>query len=203
MRFNAAIWGVSIMALALAGCAKREAISEEELQRPVEVEPVVPDVIEDEAAPDAGDGTAKTDENAAEDGAEDGAQDAASADGPVLEPVTFAEIVDVVQPGLGCSFINGDDESLLFATGEDGPSKPIQAAVKINGTMVPLIGRGGYSALEKGTTLSSEALEITVDRAEGEGEKVGVETLQWTATMTVSQDEGGAKSYEGRYSCGA
>ena len=199
MRFNAAIWGVGIMALALAGCAKREAISEEELQRPVEVEPVVPDVIEAEAAPDAGDGAAET----GEDGSEDGAQDAASADGPVLEPVTFAEIVDVVQPGLGCSFINGDDESLLFATGEDGPSKPIQAAVKINGTMVPLIGRGGYSALEEGPTLSSEALEIRVDRAKGEGEKVGVETLQWTATMTVSQDEGGAKSYEGRYSCGA
>jgi hypothetical protein len=199
MRFNAAIWGVGIMALALAGCAKREAISEEELQRPVEVEPVVPDVIEAEAAPDADDGAAATGEAVAE----DGAQDAASADGPVLEPVTFAEIVDVVQPGLGCSFINGDDESLLFATGEDGPSKPIQAAVKINGTMVPLIGRGGYSALEEGTTLSSEALEIRVDRAKGEGEKVGVETLQWTATMTVSQDEGGAKSYEGRYSCGA
>lgn len=191
MRFNAAIWGVGIMALALAGCAKREAISEEELQRPVELEPVVPEVIENQAAPDADDGTAATNENTA------------SADGPELEPVTFAEIVDVVQPGLGCSFINGNDESLLFATGEDGPSKLIQAAVKINGTMVPLIGRGGYAALEEGTTLSSEALEITIDRAKGEGEKVGVETLQWTATMTISQDEGGTKSYEGRYNCGA
>jgi hypothetical protein len=199
MRFNAAIWGVGIMALALAGCAKREAISEEELQRPVEVEPVVPEVIDEEAAPDAGDGA-----QAADDAPEaDGTPDTANADGPILEPVTFAEIVDVVQPGLGCSFINGDDESLLFATGEDGPSKPIQAAVKIDGTMVPLIGRGGYSALEGGTTLSSEALEISIDRAAGEGEKVGIETLQWTATMIVSQDEGGSKSYEGRYSCGA
>lgn len=200
MRFNAAIWGVGIMALALASCAKREAISEEELQRPVEVEPVTAEVIEDEAAPKAGKDDEETNQQAGEE--TDSAQGSVL-EGPVLEPVTFAEIVDVVQPGLGCSFINSDDESLLFATGEDGPAKPIQAAVKIDGTMIPLIGRGGYSALEAGTKLSSEALDITIDREQGEGKKVGIETLEWSATLTVTQDEGGKNSYEGRYSCGA
>ncbi len=194
MRHNGAILGVAVMALAITGCAEQEAITEAELQRPVEVEPVTTDNLEDDAATDS------TDDATTEDAASDKEDKATEL---VLEPVTFSETLNIVRPGLGCSFIGGDDASLLFATGEDGADQPIQAAVKMNGGIIPLLGRGGYSALEAGPTLTSEALEVTIQRGEGEGEKVGVETMEWPATLTIAQDEGGSASYEGRYSCGA
>jgi len=193
---NMKIFGGLALVLALAGCAEQKQITEEELQRPVEIAPAVPTTVDD--ATDTGLTDSESDSEEA-----DSADADQSANPPELEPITFSEIVDIVEPGLGCSFIVGDDDSLLFATGDDGAESPIQAAVKVRGIMVPLIGRGGYSALEAGTTLTSEALEVTVERSQGEGETVGVETLEWSATMTVVQDEGGSRSYDGRYSCGA
>lgn len=192
MRYNKLVLAPALMAaltaFAVAGCAEREKITAEELERPVEIAPVVAEDVLPQA-----DSALEEPQNG---------QEADTAEVPELEAITFAEIVDIVEPGLGCSFLTGEDNSLLFATGEEGADKPIQAAIKMNGTMVPLIGRGGYSTLEEGTTLSSEALELVIDRAEGEGKKVD-ESQEWDATLTVTQDEGGTKTYEGRYSCGA
>lgn len=167
--------------LVVSACAKQEAITEEELQRLPDVQSVTTPVEEPEPV-------------------EDAAADETAANGLALQAMAFTETDGVVEAGLGCAFISADDEALFYV------DDTANAAVKLNGQVVALKtdGEAGYEAVEQGGSYASEALTVTIDRAEGEGETSGLETTQWPATLNVTQDEGGSRSYEdGRYSCGA
>ncbi|MEM1133673.1 MAG: hypothetical protein AAGH53_12130 [Pseudomonadota bacterium] len=179
----------SVIALALcgtilaSGCARQEPITEEELQRTPET-------------PVADDSATITDETATETAETETDADA----GPDLQAMAFTEAEGVVESGLGCAFISADDEALFFV------DDTANAAVKLNDTVVALKteGEANYEAVEQGGTYATEALSITIDRAEGDGETSALETIEWSATLNVTQDEGGSRSYEGgRYSCGA
>lgn len=127
--------------------------------------------------------------------------------GPQLQPMRFEEFSTVIEPGLGCSFALRDSDAALFvASAGDERSERPQGLVKLRDTLVPLRSdsAGGYQALVGGAGMRSEALSVRVDRAEGDGEQVGIETTRWPATLTVTQDEGGTTVYRpGWYSCGA
>ncbi|WOE76415.1 hypothetical protein [Alterisphingorhabdus coralli] len=179
----------SVIALALcgtilaSGCARQEPITEEELQRT----PETPVVADDTAVVEETEVASETEETGAE-------------AGPALQAMAFTEAEGVVESGLGCAFISADDEALFFV------DDTANAAVKLNDTVVALKteGEANYEAVEQGGTYATEALSITIDRAEGEGETSALETIEWSATLNVTQDEGGSRSYEGgRYSCGA
>lgn len=178
-------------ALLVGACAKQEPITEEELQRlpdlpsPTTDEPDTAPVEDEQAA-------AETEQS--------------EGDGPALQAIALGEADDAVEAGLGCAYINSDNETLFLASAPTETDSAASAAVKLNDTIVALTAEtlGGYGALQQGGVYASEALSVTIERASSEGETVGIETMEWPASLSVSQDEGGTTVYEGgRYSCGA
>ncbi len=124
---------------------------------------------------------------------------------PMLQNMEYQDFSTAIEAGLGCSFQSEPDGgTLLVATADPMTDTKGEAVVKINDTPVILQFEGSdYDALAKGGNFTSEALTVTVKRADGDGKRIGVETTGWSATMRVTQDEGGSNSYEGTYACGA
>ncbi len=129
----------------------------------------------------------------------------ASGPRPMLQNMEYQDFSTAIEAGLGCSFQSEPDGgTLLVATADPMTDKKGEAVVKINDTPVILQFEGSdYDTLAKGGNFTSEALSVTVKRADGDGKRIGVETMGWPATMQVAQDEGGSNSYEGTYACGA
>lgn len=181
-----------IGAISLSACAKQEPITEEELQRTTETLEVASDAPAIPAPP-------ANSETLTESEKPDG-------EGPDLQAMAFIEADGVVEPGLGCSFVTSADETLFFASAPSKANSTAKAAVKIKNAIMPLNaeGLGGYNALEKGGVYSGSGLTLTIERAEGEGETVARESLQWPASLKISIAEGGSSIYEnGRYVCGS
>ena len=124
---------------------------------------------------------------------------------PMLQNMTYGEYSNAIESGLGCSFQSGpNDGILLVATAPDDKMANGEGVVKIKDvpTVLPFGGKG-YGALESGGTFKTDTLTVTITRGAGEGKKVGIETMQWPATLTVKTGAGGENSYKGSYSCGA
>ena len=111
----------------------------------------------------------------------------------------------------GCRFLEQDGEVLLSVGRPDNRSAPGVGVARPNG-----LGRVRLDALQPGEQFIDNGprlavidpentlpdLEVSIAREPGEGEKVGVETMQWPATLTVSAPEGTGPEIAGTWSCG-
>lgn len=105
--------------------------------------------------------------------------DSASLDAPELAPVSRAEIEAELEPGAGCS-LEDDGKLLLVAVEGDAIARP-------NGTLRHFAFDGDLNALWDGGVFTAGAITITVERSEGEGERID-EVTSWPAVATVAEE---------------
>lgn len=125
--------------------------------------------------------------------------------GPLLQPMAYAEFSPLVGAGLGCSFSSDDDRLLFVATAPDDRAARAKGAIKYGGTvgMVSATKPGGYQALRQGGIFAGSDISLNVGRSGVPGQRDGVESTKWPATLTVTELSVGDRSYAGEWSCGA
>lgn len=103
---------------------------------------------------------------------------------------------------LGCSFNVGQD-TLLLAMGFVAAQEPAEAAVKRRDVAVKLIATkaGGYDVIVEGAT-SFATDGLTVEVRTGTQIPTTHEQVEYNATLTARDGEGGERAYEGVWVCG-
>ncbi len=123
-----------------------------------------------------------------------------------VQAMVYDEFSALVPPGLGCVFEGGDAILMVASAPDDRTARP-EAAIKVSGVAVKLTGRatGGYIGMYGGdSAFEGQGYVVEIDRAEGDGTKVGVETTSWPARLTVRRPADGAmRELPGDWSCGA
>lgn len=114
-----------------------------------------------------------------------------------------AVIADSMDNVGGCEFIGTDKRTLLSVGLPDSSTARGFGVARAGGVVVQAQTReGGRAAIEAGPSLAFEGIVLDVAHGGGAGEKVGIETSAWPATLTVSDADGASKDYEGRWACG-
>ena len=104
----------------------------------------------------------------------------------------------------GCSFEH-EGEVLLIAGAPDDRTARGRGVVQIAGAEHLLTGQstGGPEYMNSGPTMSDGDYTVEVRRAEGEGEKAGIESTRWPADLVVRGGAAGERIYRpGTWTCG-
>ena len=92
--------------------------------------------------------------------------------------------------GGGCTF-SADGQEMLMAAAPGDRALPGKATVRVGGQLLLLDAPpGGFDIVKMGTTFNGEGFSVLVEPT-GKG----------TGTMTITDAEGGQKSYNGRWVC--
>ncbi len=110
----------------------------------------------------------------------------------------------------GCTFTDSEDRAILMVgTPDDRTFRAIGVARPNGKGARKFVAReagddyiwGGPVMVHDGAG-TMDPLTLTVRRASGEGESVGVETRRWEATLGVSDPNGDRAPYKGFWNCG-
>ena len=103
----------------------------------------------------------------------------------------------------GCQFVDAGKRTLLSVGLPDSNTASGIGVARVDQRRAKLITAvGGRTAIENGPTLRFEGVTLKVDHKDGEGDKVGIETRAWPATLTVTDADGARAAYTGTWSCG-
>ncbi|NYH94334.1 hypothetical protein [Novosphingobium marinum] len=138
----------------------------------------------------------------------------AGADAPSLQPLGQNDgtaIAGRMQNIGGCAFRDEGGRELLSVGRPDtfdraaGSAGPALGVARIGGEVVELEAQTASAQyVEAGPVLVGGGYTLRVDRAEGEGSPVGVESSEWPADLTVIAADSATTIYSpGTWRCGA
>ena len=123
---------------------------------------------------------------------------------PLLQPIADVTSVDL-GPTLGaCTFAIGDTTLFIAGAGDENNARG-KGVVQVDAEDMLLEGEqaGGPDYINSGPAMTDGTVSVEVRRAEGDGERYGVESTRWPAELAVRNGLGPERVYRsGTWTCG-
>lgn len=123
---------------------------------------------------------------------------------PTLEPIGSGLEVDIGPTLGGCSF-EYEGQVILVAGADANANARGKGAIRIDGRdrLLKSTEMGGPEMIDAGPTMTDGEFTVEIERASGEGQSFGVESVQWPAALVARVNAENEIRYEpGTWTCG-
>lgn len=123
---------------------------------------------------------------------------------PVLEPIGSEPDVDIGPTLGGCSFEH-EGQVIFIAGAPDNANARGSGVIQVNGRdrLLASTEMGGPEMIDAGPTMTDGEFTVEVERASGEGQSYGVESVRWPAALVARVNAENEIRYEpGTWTCG-